>query len=128
MSTGAPSATSNSNPNNAQMGQIVRVVSFSIPDGDIVYEISFNIKRMNVPKKAVCSTDDTYLVFVEEKKNNDILSIYDPVTGEHMHNVKLNYSGYKDITSMVVIPKQPHLIGLIDSDKGIIMNIRDKKV
>jgi hypothetical protein len=29
---------------------------------------------------------------------------------------------------MVTIPKQPHLIGLIDADKGVVMNVRDKKV
>ena len=50
------------------------------------------------------------------------------MTGEHIHNVKLNYPSYKDIHSMVTIPKQSHLIGLIDSEKGIVMNVRDKKV
>jgi hypothetical protein len=29
---------------------------------------------------------------------------------------------------MVTIPKQPYLIGLIDAEKGIVMNVRDKKV
>ena len=29
---------------------------------------------------------------------------------------------------MVTIPKQPYLIGLIDSEKGVVMNVRDKKV
>ncbi|CAF4551274.1 unnamed protein product [Rotaria sp. Silwood1] len=127
-STITPSATNSSNSNNAQIGQIVRAVSYAIPDGDLIYEISFNIKRMNQPKKAVCTTDDTYLIFIEEKKNYDVLSLYDPVTGEHSHNVKLNYNGYKDIISMVMIPKQPFLIGLIDADKGVVMNVRDKKV
>lgn len=83
---------------------------------------------MNQPKKAICTTDDTYLVFIEEKKNNDVLSLYEPITGEHLHNVKLNYNGYKDITLMVTIPKQPNLVGLIDADKGVVMNLRDKKV
>ena len=57
-----------------------------------------------------------------------MLAVYDPMTGEHLHNIKLNYPSYKDITSMVPIPKQPHLLGLIDSEKGIVMNVRDKKV
>lgn len=92
------------------------------------YEKSFNIKRMPQPKKAICTADDHYLIFIEEKKNNDVLSIYDPVTGEHSHNVKLTYNGYKDIISMVTIPKHSHLIGLIDADKGVVMNVRDKKV
>ena len=50
------------------------------------------------------------------------------MTGEHMHNIKLNYPAYKDIILMVPIPKQPFLIGLIDTEKGIVMNVRDKKV
>ena len=79
-------------------------------------------------KKACCTSDDTYLVFIEEKKNYDVLSLYDPITGEHLHNVKLTYNGYKDIQSMITIPKQPYLIGLIDAEKGVVMNLRDKKV
>jgi hypothetical protein len=113
---------------NIPVSYTIRAVSYAIPDGDMIYEISFNIKRMTQPKKAVCTADDTYLIFIEEKKNNDVLSLYDPITGEHLHNVKLNYNGYKDIISMVTIPKQPHLIGLIDADKGVVMNVRDKKV
>jgi hypothetical protein len=83
---------------------------------------------MTQPKKAICTAEDTYLVFIEEKKSNEVLALYDPMTGEHVHNIKLNYPAYKDITLMVTIPKQPYLIGLIDSDKGIVMNVRDKKV
>ncbi|CAM4872504.1 unnamed protein product [Rotaria socialis] len=128
LSSGAPSASNNANANNAQAEYIVRAVSYAIPDGDVMYKISFNIKRMHLPKKAACTVDDTYLIFIEEKKNNDVLSLYDPITGEHVHNVKLNYNNYKDITSMVMIPKQPFLIGLIDAEKGVVMNVRDKKV
>jgi hypothetical protein len=123
-----PNAAYGTNSNNTSIGFIIRAISYAIPDGDLIYEISFTIKRMTQPKKSICTADDTYLIFIEEKKNNDILSLYDPITGEHLHNVKLTYSGYKDIISMVTIPKQPHLIGLIDSDKGIVMNVRDKKV
>ena len=50
------------------------------------------------------------------------------MTGEYMHNIKLNYPAYKDISLMVPIPKQPFLIGLIDSEKGTVMNVSDRKV
>jgi len=123
-----PTTTFSTNSNNTPIGFIIRAISYAIPDGDMIYEISFNIKRMTQPKKAICTADDTYLIFIEEKKNNDILSLYDPITGEHLHNVKLTYNGYKDIISMVTIPKQPYLIGLIDADKGVVMNVGDKKV
>ncbi|UJR21317.1 hypothetical protein I4U23_024408 [Adineta vaga] len=123
-----PAQINNTNSNNASLGQIIRAVTYAIPDGDMVYERSYTIKRMLQPKKAICTAEDTYLIFIEEKKNNDVLSLHDPITGEHMHNVKLTYSGYKDITSMVTIPKQPYLIGLIDADKGVVINVRDKKV
>ncbi len=81
-----------------------------------------------VLRKVVCTADDTYLVFIEEKKNTEVLTLYDPMTGEYLHNIKLNYPAYKDIILMVAIPKQPHLVGLIDTEKGIVMNVRDKKV
>ena len=106
----------------------MRAVSYALPDGDIVYEITSSIRRLNQPKKAACSAEDTYLLFIDEKKANEVLSVYDPMTGEYVHTIKLNYPAYKDITSMVPIPKQPHLMGLIDNDKGIVMNIRDRKV
>ena len=123
-----PSASNNAPASNAYLGQTVRATSYALPDGDIVYEILSNIKRMNQPKKIACTADDMYLVCIEEKKNSEVLALYDPMTGEHISNMKLNYPAYKDITSMVAIPKQPYLIGLIDSEKGIVMNLRDKKV
>lgn len=124
-----PSASVNAAAHSVQpQGHNIRAVSYSIPDGDMIYELAFHIKRMTQAKKACLTADDTYVVFIEEKKNNDVLSLYDPITGEHLHNVKLNYNAYKEILSMVTIPKQPHLIGLIDADKGVIMNVRDKKV
>ncbi|CAF4632453.1 unnamed protein product, partial [Rotaria sp. Silwood2] len=82
----------------------------------------------NQPKNFICTADDMYFVFIEEKKHTEILALYDPMTGEHVHYVKLSYPAYKEITLMVTIPKQPYLIGLIDSEKGIVMNVRDKKV
>lgn len=109
-------------------GNYIRALSFGIPDGDMMYEIISTVKRINNPKKAICTADDTYFVFIEEKKNHEVLSLYDPMTGEYIHSIRLNYPSYKDITMMVTIPKQPFLIGLIDSEKGIIMNVRDKKV
>ena len=124
----APNGGFGGNAANTAVTHSVRAISYSIPDGDMSYQIAFNIKRMNQPKKCICTADDTYLIFIEEKKNNDVLSVYDPITGEHSHNVKLTYNGYKEILSMVTIPKQPHLIGLIDADKGVVMNVRDKKV
>ncbi|CAF0870188.1 unnamed protein product [Adineta ricciae] len=123
-----PSASNNAPASNAYLGQTVRATSYALPDGDIVYEILSNIKRMNQPKKIVCTADDMYLVCIEEKKNTEVLALYDPMTGEHVSNMKLNYPAYKDITSMAAIPKQPYLIGLIDGEKGIVMNLRDKKV
>ncbi|CAF4251615.1 unnamed protein product [Rotaria sp. Silwood2] len=114
--------------NTSSNGQTVRAISYGIPDGDIIYEIVANMKRSNQPKNFICTADDMYFVFIEEKKHTEILALYDPMTGEHVHYVKLSYPAYKEITLMVTIPKQPYLIGLIDSEKGIVMNVRDKKV
>ncbi len=127
-STAVPSANNNSSTVTTAVGQIIRAVSYTLPDGDVVYEITSSIKRLNKPKNVACTAEDTYLVFIEEKKSNEMLALYDPMTGEHLHNIKLNYPSYRDITLMVAIPKQPHLIGLIDSEKGVVMNVRDKKV
>ncbi|CAF3996682.1 unnamed protein product, partial [Rotaria sp. Silwood1] len=126
--TTVSSASLNAPVNTSPNGETIRAISYGIPDGDLIYEIVANMKRSNQPKKVIYTADDTYFVFIEEKKNTEILALYDPMTGEHVHNVKLSYPGYKEITLMVTIPKQPYLIGLIDSEKGIVMNVRDKKV
>lgn len=127
--TSIPSATLGSAPTNVVFTpNSVRAICFAIPDGDITYEIISNGKKINQPKKIVVTADDNYLVFIEEKKGNDVLALYDPLTGDPVQTIKLNYPAYKDITSMVAIPKQPHLVGLIDVEKGVVMNVRDKKV
>lgn len=124
----APSASNNTSSANVLTGPGIRCISYTFPDGEIAYEFVATVKRPTQPKKLVCTTDDTYLVIIEDKKGKDILAIYDPMTGEHMYNIKLNYPAYKDISLMVPIPKQPFLIGLIDSEKGVVMNVRDRKV
>ncbi|CAF3624005.1 unnamed protein product [Rotaria sp. Silwood1] len=126
--TTTSNAEVNTPVNRSPNGMTVRAMSYGIPEGDLIYEIVSNMKRLNQPKKVVYTADDTYFVFIEEKKNTEVLALYDPMTGEYIHNVKLSYPGYRDITLMVTIPKQPYLIGLIDSEKGIVMNVRDKKV
>lgn len=123
-----PSASNGASSNSSPSGLAIRATTYTIPDGDVVYEIVANVKKTNQPKKVVCTADDMYFVFIEEKKSSEILSLYDPMTGDFIHTVKLNYPAYKDISLMVPIPKQPHLVGLIDSEKGIVMNVRDKKV
>ena len=126
--TSIPSATIGTTPVPTPSPNSIRAICFAIPDGDVTYEIISNAKKTNQPKKIVCTADDNYLVFIEEKKGNDILALYDPLTGDPVQTIKLNYPAYKDIISMVAIPKQPHLVGLIDSEKGVVMNVRDKKV
>lgn len=124
---GYPNAN-NSGPTNSVNGVPILAICYAFPDGDCVYEIMLNAKRTSQPKKFVCTAEDTYLVYIEEKKNSEVLALYDAMTGEFIQTVKLNYPAYKDITSMVAIPRQPHLVGLIDSEKGVIMNVTDKKV
>ncbi|CAF4950195.1 unnamed protein product, partial [Rotaria sp. Silwood1] len=51
MITAVPNTINGSNLNNALIEQTIRAVLYAISDGDMIYEISFNIKRMNQAKK-----------------------------------------------------------------------------
>lgn len=98
-----------------------------MPDGEAIYTIEYSLKAGTDYRNFVVSTDDTYLVVFRNDKKNDYLAIHQAIDGNHLHNVKLQYGGYMDFTYMVPMHKNPHYIGIIDAEKGTLINIKDKK-
>ena len=99
-----------------------------MPDGESIYYIEYTLKAGSEYKNIVVTTDDTYLVMFRNDKKSDYLAVHLANDGSHVHNVKLQYNNYiPDIISMVPMHKNPHFVAIIDPEKGIIMNVKDKK-
>lgn len=106
----------------------VFITNYIIPDGEVIYTIEYSLKPNTEYKNFVVSTDDQYLVVFRNDKKSDMLAIYAANDGTALHNVKMQYPNYiPEFISMVPMHKNPHYIAVIDSEKGNIMNIKDKK-
>lgn len=111
-----------------QTTQVVTLTNY-MRDGYIVYTEEVKIKTNNDYKPFVLTTDDKYLIFFRnDLKKGDMLAVYQAETGYFVHNVKLSYSGYTSNFSLLVpMHKNTHWLAIIDSEKGTIMNCRDKR-
>lgn len=108
--------------------KLVTITNYIIPDGEVVYSIEYNLKQGSDYKNFVVSSDDLYLVIFRNDKKNDMLAIYSANDGSAVHNVKLQYPNYTpDFISMIPMHKNTNYIAIIDSEKGNIINIKDKK-
>lgn len=108
--------------------RLVTLTNYIIPDGEVVYSIEYNLKPGTDYKNFVVSTDDNYLVFFRNDKKTDVLAVHAANDGSHLHNVKLQYPNYIDFKTIVPMHKNPQHIALIDSEKGNILNIKEKKL
>ena len=107
---------------------LVNISSYTISDGDVTYKIEYNCKQGTEYKNFLITSDEMYLVVYRNDKKNDSLAIHTAMDGAFLHNVKLAYMNYKeDFISMIPMYKSPHLIAIIDLDKGNLINVRDKK-
>lgn len=99
---------------------------FKVPGGDIVYE--FELEGHKKFKSAALTCDGLTLILPTVNKANEsnILSIYHAKTGTHLNKISLKYSNYQEFHSLVSMPTEPHQVGIIDNDKGVIFDIRKK--
>lgn len=98
-----------------------------MPDGEPIYTIEYGLKAGSDYKNVVVSTDEVYLVIFRNDKKSDYLAVHNPLNGDLLHNVKLQYNNYIPEITMVPMYKSPHYIGVIDAEKGTIINVKDKK-
>ncbi|KAK5645668.1 hypothetical protein RI129_004132 [Pyrocoelia pectoralis] len=102
----------------------------TIPEGETVYTFEYPVRSITgVPfKPAVITCDGQHLVLcAADKTNRDCVIIHNAKTGSLVHKIPLRQSGIKDIQSLVAMPHKPHLIAVISTDKGAIIDIRSKK-
>ena len=107
---------------------LVTLSNYTIADGEVTYKIEYNCKHGTEYKNFLITSDETYLVIYRNDKKTDSLAIHAAMDGAFVHNVKLAFLNYKeDFILMVPMHKAPHMIAIIDSDKGNLINVRDKK-
>ncbi len=111
-----------------QSQKLVTLTNYMLPDGDVVWTEEVTIKSNNDYRNFVFTTDDVYLVFFRDDKKSDMLAVHLAADGSLVHNVKLSYTGYLP-TFIMLAPmwESPHMVAIIDVEKGNIINVRDKK-
>lgn len=111
-----------------QGSKIVTLTNYMLPDGDIVYTEEIQIKSVNDYKPFMFTSDDMYLVFYRDDKKSDMLAVHLAADGSNVHNIKLSYTGFTaNFSAIVPFYESPHMVAIIDNEKGNIINCRDKK-
>ena len=99
---------------------------FQVPEGDEIYE--FDLEGHKKFKQAALTCDGLTLVLptVNKAGESNILSVYHAKTGTHLNKIALKYNNYQEFHTIISMPSEAQLIGIIDNDKGVIYDIKKK--
>ena len=75
-----------------------------------------------------CDRQSLVVPTTTKSGETNILSVYQAKTGAHLYKITLKYSNYVEYHSLVAMPTEPNLIGIIDDVKGVIFDIKKKSV
>ena len=101
-----------------------KVTIKSFPGGENLIDVEYPFRKfLNV----LLTSNESSLVCCGVEKTKTHLLVFSITDGSLVHKILHKYSGLKEITKMVALPDKPGLIGLIDSEKGNIMDIVTKK-
>jgi WD40 repeat protein len=107
--------------------KLVTIENYGIPDGEIYYEIEYNLKNASDYKNFVLTSDESLVVIFRNDKKSDLISVYQTENGSHLHNVKLQYPNY--IYNGLALSRMngENLICIVDNEKASIINVRERK-
>ena len=108
-----------------------------ISSNDIVYQFSYEAPDgMAFYKDAVLTKDEATLVVtasfndvVHTQTGDYRLKLYNLRTGAHQHDVLLRYANFRPFSSLVTLNSNSslrQLIGVIDDEKGTILDVRKR--
>ncbi|XP_008551438.1 NACHT and WD repeat domain-containing protein 2 [Microplitis demolitor] len=124
-----------SRPNNPVgiecMKTTATLIMRSIPDGTILFTFEYPVRcHTGTPFRKVATTSDgaNFIVPAAEKSTRDCILVYNANVGTLINRIPIKLPGFKDINNVVPMPNKAQFIGIIGSDKGIIMDINKKKV
>lgn len=96
----------------------------------MVYRFEYPVRSITgVPfKSAVVTSDNLNLIIcAADKTNRDCIIVHNAQNGNLVHRIPLKMCGVKDVASLVAMPHKGHLIAVMATDKGAIIDIRSKK-
>ena len=100
------------------------VVSRTLPDGLTQWTFEFPIQDF---RSVVMTADERNLVCLGVEKLKPAIFIHSAKTGARVNIIPIKYPGFKDIIRVVALPDKSNIIGLIDIDKGNLMDIQQQK-
>ena len=101
------------------------VVIKSFPEGEHILNVEYPFKKfLNV----LFTSDESNVVCCGVEKGKTHLFVFRLADESLAHKILLKYNGLKEINKLVALPDKPDLIGLIDNEKGNIMDITSKKL
>ncbi|XP_072379032.1 NACHT and WD repeat domain-containing protein 2 isoform X1 [Diabrotica undecimpunctata] len=123
-----------SKPSNPPGTDCVRTVATvcvrEIPNGEMVYSFEYAVRSITgVPfRPAVVTSDNQHLVMSgADKTNRDCIFVYNAQNGAFVHRITLKMCAIKDVAGLVAMPHKGHLVAVMTTDKGAIIDIKSKK-
>lgn len=101
-----------------------------ISDGELAYSFEYPVRSITgIPfRPAVITCDEqNVVVSAADKTNRDCIMVYNAQTGNLIHRIPLRSCGIKDVNALVAMPHKGHLVAVIATDKGAIIDIKNKK-
>ena len=97
----------------------------TMPEGETLFEFTYSFKQY---KNTILTSDGRYFIGYGIEKGKDTLFFYNSKTGELNQKFQIKYPNFKEASMIVSIPNKPFEVGLIDPDKGCIINSSNKKL
>ena len=97
----------------------------SFPGGESLIKVNFPYKKFLA---SLLMPDETQVVTCGLDRGRTHLYVFSGQDGTLNSKILLKYNGFKDLTRMVALPLKPGWVGLIDGEKGTIMDIINRKV
>ena len=97
----------------------------TMPEGDTMFEFSFSFKQY---KNVILTSGAHFFIGYGIEKGKDALFFFNSSTGELHQKFQIKYPNFKEASMIVSIPNKPLEVGIIDADKGCILNSSTKKL
>ncbi|XP_055907671.1 NACHT and WD repeat domain-containing protein 2 [Eupeodes corollae] len=102
----------------------------SVPDGNILFRFEFPVRTIpGLPfRQSVISADEAHIISCAvDKSNKDCISVYNALTGSYVSKILLKGCAIKEVIALVPMPHKVQQVAVISSEKGSIMDIKNKK-
>ena len=100
----------------------------SFPGGETLISVCFFYRKFLASLLVQEDSQESQVVSCGLDRGRTHLYVFSGRDGALSSKILLKYSGFKELTRMVALPLKPGWVGLIDGEKGTIMDIINRKV